>query len=178
MHWLKFCLLMGGICWTWSGSRLAVYKLVIFVWVDSWSTSQQFFNHVGMLVFFLGWTSTKQGLMCLAQGHITQCCWWGSNPRPLHLESSTQPLSHFCTPANWLSADDKWHLPGHVAQSVTCLATNVSLTADPGVGSLIPAWSHTFMEIDHEIISPPFCWIIQEGLLSVTRERMCTKYPG
>ena len=34
-----------------------------------------------------------------------------------------------------------------------CLATDVSLTADPGVASLIPAWSHTFMEVDHEIIS-------------------------
>ena len=27
------------------------------------------------------------------------------------------------------------------------------LTADPGVASLIPARSHTFVEIDHEIIS-------------------------
>ena len=44
-------------------------------------------------------------------------------------------------------------LPGRVAQSVTCLATDASLTADPGVASSIPAWSHTFMEIDHEIIS-------------------------
>ena len=42
---------------------------------------------------------------------------------------------------------------GHVAQSVTCLATDVSLTADPGVANPIPARSHTFMEIDHEIIS-------------------------
>ena len=33
------------------------------------------------------------------------------------------------------------------------LATVVSLTADPGVMSLILAWSHTFVEIDHEIIS-------------------------
>ena len=36
--------------------------------------------------------------------------------------------------------------PGGVAQLVTCL------TADPGVVSSILAWSHTFMEIDHEII--------------------------
>ena len=43
--------------------------------------------------------------------------------------------------------------PGRVAQSVTCLATDVCLTADPGVASLIPAQSHTFVEIDHEIIS-------------------------
>ena len=40
-----------------------------------------------------------------------------------------------------------------VAQSVMCLATDASLTVDPGVKSLIPALSHTFMEIDHEIIS-------------------------
>ena len=42
---------------------------------------------------------------------------------------------------------------GSVAQSVTCLATDACLTADPGVASLIPAHSHTFVEIDHEIIS-------------------------
>ena len=34
-----------------------------------------------------------------------------------------------------------------IAQSVMCL------TADPGVISSIPARSHTFLEIDHEIIS-------------------------
>ena len=44
-------------------------------------------------------------------------------------------------------------IPGRVAQSVTCLAIDVSLTADPGVASSIPARSHTFVEIDHEIIS-------------------------
>ena len=43
--------------------------------------------------------------------------------------------------------------PGRVAQSVTCLATDASLTADPGDTSLIRARSHTFVEIDHEIIS-------------------------
>ena len=44
-------------------------------------------------------------------------------------------------------------LPGRVAQSVTCLATDACLTADPGVASSIPARSHTFVAIDHEIIS-------------------------
>ena len=34
-----------------------------------------------------------------------------------------------------------------------CLTTDVCLTADPGVMSLIPALSNTFVEIDHEIIS-------------------------
>ena len=40
-----------------------------------------------------------------------------------------------------------------VAQSVTCLATDACLTADPGVTSSIPVRSHTFVEIDHEMIS-------------------------
>ena len=44
-------------------------------------------------------------------------------------------------------------IPGRLAQSVTCLVTDAKLTADPGVASLIPARSHTFVEIDHEIIS-------------------------
>ena len=39
------------------------------------------------------------------------------------------------------------NMSGRVAQSVTCL------TADPGVASLFPVRSHTFMEIDHELIS-------------------------
>ena len=43
--------------------------------------------------------------------------------------------------------------PGRVAQSVTCLATYACLTADPGVASSFPVRSHTFVEIDHEIIS-------------------------
>ena len=44
-------------------------------------------------------------------------------------------------------------LQGRVAQSVTCLATDACLTADPGVASSILVRSHTFVEIDHEIIS-------------------------
>ena len=44
-------------------------------------------------------------------------------------------------------------IPGRIAQSVTCLAKDASLTADPGVVSLIRAPSHTFVEIDYEIIS-------------------------
>ena len=44
-------------------------------------------------------------------------------------------------------------LLGCLAQSVTCMETDASLTADPGVASSILAWSNTFMEIDHGIIS-------------------------
>ena len=68
-------------------------------------------------------------------------------------------------PGRWIFRQTLYHVavkagfsvntlpPGRVAQSVTCLATNACLTAIPGVASSIPAWSHTFVEIDHEIIS-------------------------
>ena len=40
-----------------------------------------------------------------------------------------------------------------IAQSLMCLATDACLTADPGVASSSPVRSHTFVEIDHEVIS-------------------------
>ena len=40
-----------------------------------------------------------------------------------------------------------------MALSVRCLATDACLAVDPRVPSLIPVRSHTFVEIDHEIIS-------------------------
>ena len=40
-----------------------------------------------------------------------------------------------------------------IAQSVTCLTVDMCLTVDPGVASSIPVLSHTFVEIDYEIIS-------------------------
>ena len=63
-------------------------------------------------------------------------------------------------------------IPGPLAQSVA------SPTADPSILSSIPARSHTFMEIDHVIISTVFLLLplIREGLLSVTSESMYTKY--
>ena len=114
----------------------------------------------------------------------TQCRWWGSNPRPLGLKSSTLPLCHWAYLLGkfsglilksgfsglflnsgfwgWLPVGQPqnaelpvyfFRITGHVAQSVTCLPTDVCLTADPGVASSIPARSHTFVEVDHEIIS-------------------------
>ena len=68
-------------------------------------------------------------------------------------------------------------------QSEKCLATDVCLTADPGGGgeaSSIQAWSHTFMEIDHEIISMviflPSAITFKKGCCQLQRESMCTKY--
>ena len=57
------------------------------------------------------------------------------------------------TNAMYHHGETLYQIPGRVAQSVTCLATDACPTADPGVASLVPARSHTFVEIDHEIIS-------------------------
>ena len=40
-----------------------------------------------------------------------------------------------------------------ITMLVMCLPTDVCLTAGPGVGLSILAWSHIFEEIDHEFIS-------------------------
>ena len=72
-----------------------------------------------------------------------------------------------------------WKIPsGPVAQSVTYMAADTCLTADPGVANSIQAQSLTFVEIDHEVFLGPFSFLplIQEGLLSVTSESICTKY--
>ena len=47
----------------------------------------------------------------------------------------------------------KKFMPDQVVQSVTCLTADTYLTADSGVAISLPARSHTFLEIDHEIIS-------------------------
>ena len=72
-------------------------------------------------------------------------------------------------------------MPGRVAQSVTCLATDACLTADPGVASSIPVRSHTFVEIDHEIISTvillPSADLFKKGCCQLqAKVLMCTNY--
>ena len=46
-----------------------------------------------------------------------------------------------------------WPFQNDKSQFVAWLTEDTCLTADPGVASLIPAQSHTFVEIDHEKIS-------------------------
>ena len=79
------------------------------------------------------------------------------------------------------SSQDASSLPGRVAQSVTCLATDVCLTADPGVASSIPAWYHTFVEIDHEIISTvillPSADLIKKGCCQL-QAKVCAQITG
>ena len=55
--------------------------------------------------------------------------------------------------SNFQFPDSFYIKPGCVAQSVTCLVTDACLTTDLGVPSLIPARSHTYVEIGHEINS-------------------------
>ena len=59
---------------------------------------------------------------------------------------------------DWCIARIGFITPGRLCSqtrigSLTCLATDACLTADPGVASSIPTRYHTFVEIDHEIIS-------------------------
>ena len=64
-----------------------------------------------------------------------------------------------------------------VVQSITCLTTDVRLTADPGVATLIPAWSHTFVEIDHKKILQSFSSLplIHSRRVVVSYKRKCVK---
>ena len=77
---------------------------------------------------------------------------------------------------------DKINLqPGRVAQSVTCLATDACLTADPGVASSIPVRSHTFVEIDHEMISTvillPSADLFKKGCCQL-QAKVCARITG
>ena len=72
-------------------------------------------------------------------------------------------------------------LPGRVAQSVTCLATDACQTADPGVTSSIPVRSHTLVEIDHEIISTvillPSADLFKKGCCQL-QAKVCARITG
>ena len=63
-----------------------------------------------------------------------------------------------------------------------CLATDACLTADPGVGSLIPVLYHTFVEIDHEIISMvillPSTDSFKKGCCCQLQAKVCAQITG
>ena len=77
--------------------------------------------------------------------------------------------------------DSKQSMLGRVVQSVTCLATDACLTADPGVTSSIPVRSHTFVEIDHEIISTvillPSADLFKKGCCQL-QAKVCARITG
>ena len=72
-------------------------------------------------------------------------------------------------------------IPGRLAQLVMCLATDACLTADPGVASSIPARSHTFVEIDHKIVSMvillPSADSFKKGCCQL-QEKVCAQITG
>ena len=72
----------------------------------------------------------------------------------------------------------QWTIPHFLYKNSLVAQSVASLNADPGVASSFLAQSHTFMEIDHETITSVILLLplIQERLLSVTSESMCTKY--
>ena len=78
--------------------------LLLFVWLDSLRPINNLSVIKGRVS--LGWTSTRLELMFLLKD-TTQWRWWGSNPPPLSLESSTLPLSH-CAPQLLLNAGQKY----------------------------------------------------------------------
>ena len=63
-----------------------------------------------------------------------------------------------------------------------CLATDACLTADPGVASLIPARSHTFVKIDHEIISSVIVLAsadsFKKGCCQLLQAKECARISG
>ena len=68
-----------------------------------------------------------------------------------------------------------------VGKTVPRLATDASLTADPGVASSIPARSHTFVEIDHEIIATVILLISTESFKKgccQLQANVCTRSTG
>ena len=66
--------------------------------------------------------------------------------------------------------------------SVNNLFTDACLTADPGVASSIPARSHTFVEIDHEIISTvillPSADLFKKGCCQFIQAKVCAQITG
>ena len=69
-------------------------------------------------------------------------------------------------------------MPDRVAQLVACLATDACLTQDPGVASSILARSHTFVEIDPEIISTVILLFLRSfsSLLLIHLRRVVVSY--
>ena len=68
-----------------------------------------------------------------------------------------------------------------MAQSERCLDTDAKLTADPGVVSSIPARSHTFVEIDQEIISMVILFPSAESFMKgccQLQAKVCTQITG
>ena len=85
-----FCLNRNSLKFSCAPLPNLPWRTRFFVWFDSLHPINNLSVIKGQV--FLGWTSTKLGLMFLLKD-TTQWRRWGLNPRPLGLESSTLPLS-------------------------------------------------------------------------------------
>ena len=106
----------------------------------------------------------------------------GSAEEPFsEYEKNFEKPVHFCLRKVLNRDNTNLWTPGRVAQSVTYLATDACLTADPGVASLIPAWYHTFVEIDHEMLSTvillPSADLFKKGCCQL-QAKVCAQITG
>ena len=72
-------------------------------------------------------------------------------------------------------------LPSFSISHFVLLSFFIIQTADPGVASSIPAQSHTFVEIDHEIISTVILVPSAESFKKVCRQlqaKVCARSTG
>ena len=103
----------------------------------------------------------------------------GNRESPAQFENQIKPQVYVRRIAR--STMYKKASPGRVAQSVTCLAIDACLTAEPGVASSIPVRSHTFVEIDHEIISTvillPSADLLKKGCCQL-QAKVCARITG
>ena len=88
-------------------------------------------------------------------------------------------FSYFSTQTYVVSTQKKSTGPRSAVGNV--LATDACLTADPGVASSIPVRSHTFVEIDHEIISMvillPSADLFKKGCCQL-QAKVCARITG
>ena len=68
-------------------------------------------------------------------------------------------------------------VPGRVAQSVTCLATDACLTADPGVASLAPYFRGDWSWNDFYGHSPPSIDSFKKGCFQL-QAKVCAQITG
>ena len=119
-------------------------------------------------LFLLNWPYEAVRIMCLAQGYNTRIL------ERLKQETTSSKLYKYFFHCVLIF---KYFL----AQSVACLITDACLTADPGVTSLIPARSHTFVEIGHERISTvillPSAGLFKKGCCQL-QAKVCAQFPG
>ena len=88
---------------------------------------------------------------------------------------------YICLANIWLSRQNKAFAVSWNSIQLHCPQNLSKLTADPGVASSIPARYHTFVEIDHEIISTvillPSADLFKKGCCQL-QAKVCAQITG